>query len=79
MNLYTTEIIAICPTTGELLKWGGPRVPGISFKDAEDFCQRNGLGYCRVKGKLVADIPTTENTASPDWSQMKEYGNENLN
>jgi hypothetical protein len=75
MNLYTTEITAICPTTGELLKWGGPRVPGISFKDAVDYCQRNGLGYCKVTGILVMEIPTKGD--KPDFDNAIQFGNHN--
>lgn len=56
IELYTTEIKAIDPETNELLRWQGPHVPGISFRDAQEYCQRNGLGYCIVTGKLVGEI-----------------------
>ena len=56
MNLYTTEIKAICPITGELLTYSGQYVPGISFKDAENYCQQNGLGYCKVTGELIEEV-----------------------
>lgn len=56
MKLYTTKIVAVNPLTGKLNDWCGPHVPGISFSDAEDYCQRNGLGYCKVEGELVAEI-----------------------
>lgn len=56
MNLYTTEIQAICPITGDLKLWEGPHVPGISIQDAETYC-KNNLGYCKVTGLLIMEIP----------------------
>jgi hypothetical protein len=56
MNLYTTLIQAISPITGELTLYAGPNIPGISFNDAREFCERNGLGYCKVDGLLEAEI-----------------------
>ena len=53
MNVYVTEIKAIDPTTGEMLVWAGPNVPGDSFEAAEKYCQENGLGYCKVVGQLA--------------------------
>ncbi|MFA5243666.1 MAG: hypothetical protein WC380_00060 [Pedobacter sp.] len=56
MSIYTTIIQAISPTTGELTLYAGQNVPGISFADAQNFCERNGLGYCKVDGLLEAEI-----------------------
>lgn len=53
MILWLTEIIAQCPKTKKVKKWAGPKVPGIDQKDAENFCQQNGLGYCKVIGKHI--------------------------
>ncbi|MFZ2432493.1 MAG: hypothetical protein WAW57_15245 [Lutibacter sp.] len=53
MNLYVTKIIAIDPQTKILTEYCGPFIPGISFEDAENYCQTNGLGYCEVVGKLI--------------------------
>ena len=53
MNHYTTKIKAIDPLTGILTEYCGPFIPGISFEDAENYCQTNGLGYCEVVGKLI--------------------------
>lgn len=55
--LFTTTIQALDPNTSELLTWQGPLVPGISFKDAEDYCQKHGLGYCKVDGVFCAELP----------------------
>ena len=58
MNLYVTQIKAIDPADGEMKTWIGPNVPGISWADAEFYCETNGLGYCEVIGQLVAEIGT---------------------
>lgn len=50
--LFTTEIKAIHPESGELVTWQGPNVPGICFNDAQEYCNSNGLGYCKVTGIL---------------------------
>ena len=54
--IFTTSIKALDPLTGVMKTWCGPHVPGISFRDAERYCQENGLGYCKVTGILVAEI-----------------------
>ena len=77
MKLYCTEIKAIDPVDGELKTYGGPRIPAISFQDAEDYCHNNGLGYCRVIGVLMAVIPTKEDGITPDWENRIDYSNDN--
>lgn len=52
--LFATQIQAINPLTGELTLFAGPNVPGICFSDAENYCQNNGLGYCKVTGMINA-------------------------
>lgn len=80
MKLWVTEIRAIKPgTEDDLRRYGGPNVPGISAKDAQDYCERNGLGYCEVLGELVAEIPCKDGTYEPDWSRMIDYEKTNLN
>jgi len=77
MHLYVTEIIALSPVTGEMTVWAGPVVPGISFADAQAYCESRGLGYCRVIGKLVAEIPCFPGTIEPDFSKKIDYDNLN--
>jgi len=78
MKLFTTTIQAIDPSDGELKLWGGPNVPGISFKDARFYCDNNGLGYCEILGELVAEIPTKEDDSfTPDFNKMIDYSNDN--
>lgn len=77
--LYVTVVRAICPITGELKTFSGPRVPGISEEDANNYCQNNGLGYCKVVGILVAEIPCKEGTFNPDMDKMIDYERTKLN
>ena len=76
MNLYTTIIKAISPNDGKLKTYGGPNVPGITFKDAENYCELNGLGYCKVDGLLISEIPIKD--GMPDFKNRIDY-NTNLN
>ena len=55
MNLYVTEIRALNPHTNEMRLWQGPHVKGISFEDAQKYCDNN-IGYCKVVGLLVSEI-----------------------
>lgn len=75
MNLYTTSIQAICPQSGKIKTYCGPHVPGISFEDAEEYCEMNELGYCQIEGLLVAEIPCKEGTYYPDWDKTVDYEN----
>jgi len=79
MNQYTTTIRAVCPYDGEIRTYSGPNVPGISFRDAQDYCQRNGLGYCRVNGLLISEIPCKPGTWEPDWGGKVDWDLQNLN
>lgn len=65
MDLYVTEIQAISPKDGKLKQYCGPNVPGISFADAQEYCERNGLGYCKVIGILVQE------EGDPDYEQQR--------
>lgn len=76
MNIYTTTIKALCPNDGTLKTYGGPNVPGITFKDAENYCELNGLGYCKVDGLLISEIPIKDGI--PDFKNSIDY-NTNLN
>lgn len=73
MNLYYTKIIAIIPGTDELAEWAGPTVPGISFQDAEDYCQVNGLGYCQVTHILTGEIQSDDRTYSANWENKIDH------
>lgn len=62
MNWYRTRIKAVCPKTKELKVYFGPNVPGITFKDAETFCEVNELGYCEVVGLIHNEIEELKQT-----------------
>lgn len=79
MDLYATILKAIDPKTGELASYMGPNVPGISFEDAQHYCDTNGLGYCQVYGLLVAEIPCKKGTNEPDWDNRIDYDSPRLN
>lgn len=74
MNMYTTLIKAISPIDGELKIYQGPNVPGISFNDAQNYCEMNGLGYCKIDGLLIAEINYSE-----DSRDITDYETKNLN
>ena len=76
MKRWVTEIRAIDPVDGELKTWGGPNVPGLTFGMAEQYCREN-LGYCRVIGELVSEIPCKPGTHEPDWDNQIDYDNQN--
>lgn len=73
---YVTEIKAIHPIRNEIALFGGPTVPGISFEDAQAYCNNN-IGYCKVIGELVSEIPTKEDGHTPDWDNRIDYDNSN--
>ncbi len=56
MRKFVTEIRAIDPITNELKTYSGPDIEAISFKLADEYCQLNGLGYCKVVGELITDF-----------------------
>ncbi len=77
MPLYTTTIMAVSPKTGKVTEYSGPHVPGISFADAKDYCEKNGLGYCRVSGRLLVEVPMVN--GKPDWPNKIDYDTMTLN
>ena len=79
MKLWVTNIRAIDPRDGELKNWGGPHVPGITHKHAEQYCQDNGLGFCEVLGELVGEVCTKPNSLEVDWSTYVDYQTPQLN
>lgn len=71
---FTTIIKAINPMTGELSTFVGPNIESISHNMAQDYCNNNGLGYCKVDGILVEEIPVKEGTTNePDWNNKIDY------
>lgn len=75
MKQWTTEISAHDPATSVLKVWCGPHVPGISLQDAQQYCNDHGLGYCKVSGQLISEVPTKEDKITPDWDSAIDYEN----
>lgn len=73
MTIWLTEIQAIDPTTGELCTWSGPRLEGITAGDAQLRCQESGQGYCRVVGRLLAEISTKDDGVTPDFENKIDH------
>ena len=76
MNLYMTEIKAICPHTNKLRVFKGPIVPGESLKDAQDFCDTYGISYCKVVKLLISKVPYGEEY-DPNWRRGIGYYQQN--
>ena len=70
--IFLTELIAKDPLTGELKKFGGPDIEAPTWSIAQQYCQDNGLGYLKVVGKKVAEIPTDDNY-NPQFDKMVDY------
>jgi hypothetical protein len=69
MKTWTTLITAISPVHGDLRSYVGPRVPGLTAEHAQQYCEENGLGYCKVDGQLISEIPCKKGTYEPDWDK----------
>jgi hypothetical protein len=68
--------MAIRVSDGELVKYGGPNVPGINWVDAQNWCHENA-GYLVVIGELIEEVPCFENTHIPDFANAVNYQNLN--
>jgi hypothetical protein len=73
MRLWCTEIRAICPISGEMRVYGGPNIRAITRELAFIYCQENGLGYCKIVGELVAEIPCKDGGYEPDWDNKIDF------
>lgn len=79
MKKWVTSIRATDPRDEEMKVWSGPDVPGLTMRMAEQYCQENGLGYCKVDGELIAEIPTKADGITPTFDKMVDYENTSLN
>lgn len=76
MFIWSTTIRAIDPTDGELKTFCGPNISALTRQMAHDYCQRNGLGYCEVGDRIIAEIPTKDGLTA-DWDMAINYENNN--
>jgi hypothetical protein len=72
MRKWSTEIRAIDPRTGELCNWIGPTIDAPSWVLAQRYCDRNELGYCRVAGELIGEMPCNPD-GSPDFTRKIDF------
>ena len=56
MKTWITEIQAYDPMDRCLKSWSGPTITADDFYSAMQYCQENGLGYCKVVGQLVGEV-----------------------
>lgn len=76
MKLWVTEIEAIDPETQEMKTWLGPYIKATSWENAQTYCKQNGLGYCRVTGQLISEIPCGTDL-EPKWMAKIDFDNLN--
>lgn len=79
MRAYLTEATFVCSETGDIKTYRGPNAFGVSFADAQDYCDRNGFSYCKVIGLIISEIPTLPDGLTPDWESEVDYEFQHLN
>ncbi len=55
MLFWATQLVAIDPEDGQLKKFQGPHIPGITYDDAKKYIKTAGLGYLVIVGQLIMD------------------------
>lgn len=60
MRLYETIIRATLPNGTEVLTFKGPLIRAISPRLAQEWCDTNELGYCRVGDEVVSVVTHDE-------------------
>lgn len=68
MKKWATKIVAMDPGNGEFCEWVGPTIEAPSMELARGYCDKNGMGYCKIEGELFAEMPCTKN-GDPDFSK----------
>lgn len=51
----------------------GPNIQAPSMELAQEYCQNNGLGYCKIEGQLIAEIPVDPNTGNVQWHKQTNF------
>lgn len=76
MKLWTTTIMAIDPRDGKLKRWMGPEINALTRELAQEYCQKNELGYCSVdEGEVTGIIPAKLENGHyvPLWDQEIDF------
>lgn len=55
MLYWATTLVALDPEDGQLKRWQGPHIPGITYEDAQKYIRVSNMGYLTIIGQLVAD------------------------
>ena len=79
MKTFTTIIRAIDPESLTLKTYSGPNIQALNFQDAQDYCNINGLGYCKVDGELISEIPCKNDGVTPDFRKSIDYSLTQMN
>lgn len=56
MKTWATEIRAISPKDGEMKTYCGVNVQAPTRQLAQEWCENNGYGYCKVTDELVMEV-----------------------
>ena len=75
MKTWTTEIMAIDAVNPErgIVLYGGPNIKALTKSMAQEYCNNNGLGYCKVSDQLMSEIPCKPGTYEPDMDNQVDY------
>ena len=60
MKTFYTIIKAICPKSGETKTYEGLKIISTNVDEAQEYCDNNGLGYCRVIGEFITSNEQSE-------------------
>lgn len=77
MMKFVTEIEAKHPKTGEILRWAGPHIEAISESHARIICDNRGLGYCKIVGRLIAEIDFPGKDKAIEFTHVQDFSNDN--
>jgi hypothetical protein len=61
MVYWATFLYAIDPADGQLKKWQGPHIPGLTYADAQKNIIASGMGYLEIYGQLIFDTDLKQN------------------
>lgn len=75
MKKWCTTLRAINNETGELATFGGQHIEALTMSMAQEWCNKNGLGYLTVIGELIMTIPCKEGSYEPDWVNAIDHEN----
>lgn len=78
MKQFITEFRAVRWSDGEIITYGGENITALTHQMAQAWCDEN-KPWLKVLGELIAEIPCKEGTYEPDWNDMTDYEQQQLN